>query len=223
MSNRRDFIKTGTLALTGLTLAGTGKLWGTMVKEGLVSRRPVLQQRHFTSPAVEEAIESAKSRIGNPKLAWMFENCFPNTLDTTVETGAKNGKPDTFVITGDIHAMWLRDSSAQVWPYLPLAPRDEKLKTLLAGVIHRQTQCILLDPYANAFNKELVEGEWKSDRTAMKPGLHERKWEIDSLCYPVRLAYHYWKTTGDTSVFDDELQKAAATIVDTFKIGRAHV
>jgi len=218
MSNRRDFIKTGTLALTGLTLAGTGKLWGTMVKEGLVSRRPVLQQRHFTSPAVEEAIESAKSRIGNPKLAWMFENCFPNTLDTTVETGAKNGKPDTFVITGDIHAMWLRDSSAQVWPYLPLAPRDEKLKTLLAGVIHRQTQCILLDPYANAFNKELVEGEWKSDRTAMKPGLHERKWEIDSLCYPVRLAYHYWKTTGDTSVFDDEWQKAAATIVDTFKV-----
>ena len=85
-------------------------------------------------------------------------------------------------------------------------------------MIHRQTQCVLLDPYANAFNEELVPGEWESDRTDMKPGLHERKWEVDSLCYTVRLAYHYWKTTGDTSVFDAEWQKAAAEIVKTFKV-----
>jgi len=113
--------------------------------------------------------------------------------------------------------MWLRDSSAQVWPYLPLAKDDQELKSVLAGVVNRQTQCVLLDPYANAFNKELVPGEWMSDQTDMKPGLHERKWEIDSLCYTVRLAYHYWKVTGDTSVFDADWQKAARTIVDTFR------
>jgi meiotically up-regulated gene 157 (Mug157) protein len=114
--------------------------------------------------------------------------------------------------------MWLRDSTAQVWPYLPLATKDDKLKTLLAGVVHRQTQCVLLDPYANAFNKELVPGEWMSDRTKMIPGLHERKWEIDSLCYTVRLAYNYWKTTGDTSVLDADWQKAAGLILDTFRV-----
>lgn len=220
MSTRRDFIKTGTIAMAGVTLAGTTttRLWGSPTSMNYVSNRPAPGQRHFTSEAVEAALKEAKLKIKNPKLAWMFENCFPNTLDTTVEVGIKNGKPDTFVITGDIHAMWLRDSSAQVWPYLPLANKDEKLKSLLAGVIHRQTQCVLLDPYANAFNKELVPGEWESDRTDMKPGLHERKWEIDSLCYTIRLAYHYWKTTGDASVFDADWQKAAAEIVKTFKV-----
>ncbi len=87
---------------------------------------------------------------------------------------------------------------------------------MLAGVINRQTQCVLLDPYANAFNKELVPGEWKNDLTDMKDGLHERKWEIDSLCYTVRLAYNYWKTTDDISVFDADWRKAASSIVNTF-------
>lgn len=216
MTNRRDFIKTGTLVLAGVSLA-TNTVWGFSSQDTFVSKRPAIGKRNFTSDAVEEAIKTTKVKIKDPKLAWMFENCFPNTLDTTVEFGTKNNKPDTFVITGDIHAMWLRDSTAQVWPYLPLATKDKKLRTLLAGVIHRQTQCVLLDPYANAFNKELTPGEWMSDKTDMKPGLHERKWEIDSLCYTVRLAYHYWKTTGDVSVFDANWQKATALIVNTFK------
>lgn len=218
MTNRRDFIKKGTIAVAGISLASTNKVWGMLSKDKFVSNRPAIGERHFMSDAVEEAIIATKTKIKDPKLAWMFENCFPNTLDTTVEFGTKNGKPDTFVITGDIHAMWLRDSTAQVWPYLPLATKEEKLKTLLAGLVHRQTQCVLLDPYANAFNKELVPGKWMSDQTEMKPGLHERKWEIDSLCYAVRLAYHYWKTTGDTAIFDADWQKAAAAIVDTFKV-----
>lgn len=217
MTTRRDFLKKGTLTTAGLAMAGSGSLWATTMSKQYTSNRPAVNERNFTSKAVDETIAATKAKLKDPKLAWMFENCFPNTLDTTVEYGMKNGKPDTFVITGDIHAMWLRDSSAQVWPYLPLANQDEKLKSLLAGVINRQTQCVLLDPYANAFNKELVDGEWKDDHTNMKPGLHERKWEIDSLCYTVRLAYNYWKTTGDTSVFDSDWQKAAASIVDTFK------
>lgn len=70
------------------------------------------------SKAVEEKIVYVKQLLKNAKLAWMFENCFPNTLDTTVHF---NGEDDTFVYTGDIHAMWLRDSAAQVWPYVSLA------------------------------------------------------------------------------------------------------
>ncbi|WP_430972186.1 glycoside hydrolase family 125 protein [Sunxiuqinia rutila] len=216
MRTRRDFLKKGTLTVTGLAVAGSGSLLAASKPASYVTNRPASGERHFTSKAVEETIVATKARLKDPKLAWMFENCFPNTLDTTVEYGTKNGKPDTFVITGDIHAMWLRDSTAQVWPYMPLAKKDKELQSLLAGVVNRQTQCILIDPYANAFNKtKKEEVHWMSDLTDMKPGLHERKWEIDSLCYAVRLAYNYWKTTGDASVFDADWQKAAKLILKT--------
>lgn len=158
-----------------------------------------------------------KKSIADKELAWMFENCFPNTLDTTVQFNMKNGKPDTFVITGDIPAMWLRDSTAQVWPYLPFAKEDKKLKDLLAGVVNRQTACVLIDPYANAFNDGPGESIWESDFTDMKPELHERKWEVDSLCYVIRLAYGYWKATDDTAPFDDEWLRAMKLIVKTFR------
>jgi meiotically up-regulated gene 157 (Mug157) protein len=217
MTTRRDFIRTSGLTVTGLAIAGTGKLFAASVNEiSYVSKRPAPDKRKFTSAAVEKTIQQTKAKLKDPKLAWMFENCFPNTLDTTVNFQMKNGKPDTFVITGDIDAMWLRDSSAQVWPYLPLANQDEKLKLLLAGVINRQTQCVLIDPYANSFNEGPTGSEWKTDQTDMKPELHERKWEIDSLCYTVRLAFHYWKTTGDATVFDTDWQKAAKLIHQTF-------
>ncbi len=214
MTTRRNFIRQSGLTVAGLAVAGaSGKVWASPVN-GYVSNRP--SKRNFTSRAVEETIKKTKAKLKDPKLAWMFENCFPNTLDTTVEYEMKNGKPDTFVITGDIHAMWLRDSSAQVWPYLPLAKEDPELRTLLAGVFHRQMQCIRIDPYANAFNKGPEKGEWMSDLTDMKPELHERKWEIDSLCYPVRLGYHYWKITGDASIFDEDAMEAAQLIYNTF-------
>ena len=167
--------------------------------------RPEPAKRLFRSQAVENEIIRVQKLLRNSKLAWMFTNCFPNTLDTTVHfRKGKDGKPDTFVYTGDIHAMWLRDSGAQVWPYVQLANSDPELKTMLAGVINRQFKCINIDPYANAFNDGPKGGEWMSDLTDMKPELHERKWEIDSLCYPLRLAYQYWKTTGDASIFDEE-------------------
>ena len=160
-------------------------------------------RRKFKSEAVEQVIRRVKSTIGNKELAWMFENCFPNTLDTTIDFGVMGGRPDTYVITGDIDAMWLRDSTAQVWPYLPLMKDDPALGQLIAGVINRQTRCILKDPYANAFYKDETKiSGWKDDRTEMKPGVHQRKWEIDSLCFPIRLAYHYWKTSGDAGPFD---------------------
>ena len=181
------------------------------------SNRPKMKKRLFTSKAVEAEILRVKKLLTNPKLAWMFENCFPNTLDTTVHFRMLDGKPDTFVYTGDIHAMWLRDSGAQVWPYVQLANNDAQLKEMLEGVIRRQFLCINIDPYANAFNDGPTGGNWMTDLTDMKPELHERKWEIDSLCYPLRLAYQYWKVTGDSSIFDGEWMKAITAILKTFK------
>lgn len=175
-------------------------------------------ERRFNSDAIENVIAGMRKKLKDPELAWLFENCFPNTLDTTVDFEMKNGKPDTYVITGDIDAMWLRDSSAQVWPYLPFLKEDQNLQQLIKGVIRRQTQCILLDPYANAFYKDPQKiSEWKDDLTNMKPGIHERKWEIDSLCYPIRLAYGYWQHSGDASVFDGEWKQAMELVVKTFK------
>jgi meiotically up-regulated gene 157 (Mug157) protein len=213
--NRKSFIAQSTLAAAGLLLKPKDILaFGSQFPEVRVPAA----KRNFTSAAVEAIIAEVQKTIGNRELAWLFGNCFPNTLDTTVEFEMHNGRPDTYVITGDIDAMWLRDSTAQVWPYLSLTKNDKPLQQLIAGVINRQMQCILLDPYANAFYKDPNKvSEWKSDLTAMKPGLHERKWEIDSLCYPIRLSHGYWKTTGDTSVFDAQWKNAALTIIKTFR------
>ncbi|MCE5178233.1 MAG: glycoside hydrolase family 125 protein [Porphyromonadaceae bacterium] len=222
MTTRRNFIRTSAVGLTALALNPSRAAASVMGKKAgsspYVSKRPAMDDRHFSSVAVEQTISRVKAKIKDPKLAWMFENCFPNTLDTTVNFSIQNGRPDTFVITGDIDAMWLRDSSAQVWPYLPLTRKDDHLKQMIAGVINRQTKCILIDPYANAFNHDpKPDSEWMTDRTEMKPMLHERKWEIDSLAYPVRLAYNYWKTTGDTAVFDTDWTKAMNRVIETFR------
>lgn len=207
---------------TGLLLSEVNLEEGSMVAPRdnvgkYVSQRPKQEVRLFVSDAVEKKIQEIKGMLKNPYLAWMFENCFPNTLDTTVHFRKRDGKPDTFVYTGDIHAMWLRDSGAQVWPYVQLANEDPKLKEMLEGVIRRQFMCINIDPYANAFNDGPVGGEWQSDLTDMKKELHERKWEIDSLCYPLRLAYHYWKVTGDAGVFDEVWVEAITNVLKTFK------
>lgn len=179
--------------------------------------RPESSERLFHSEEVEKKIQEVRGKLTNPKLVRMFENCFPNTIDTTVHFRKDSeGKNDTFVYTGDIHAMWLRDSGAQVWPYVALASSDENLKAMIEGVIRRQFHSILLDSYANAFNDGPTGGEWMSDNTDMIPEVHERKWEIDSLCYPLRLAYEYWKVTGDTSIFDEEWIKAMEMIYSTF-------
>ncbi|MFI5452166.1 glycoside hydrolase family 125 protein [Pedobacter sp. UC225_61] len=211
---RRRFIQN-----TGLLGAGVlaSKFSFAVAPEDFPVVRVAASKRHFTSVAVDKAIKTFQANVADKELGWLFENCFPNTLDTTVTHTIKNGRPDTYVITGDIDAMWMRDSSAQVWPYLQFVNEEQKIKDLIAGVINRQTQYILKDPYANAFyNDENKVGEWKSDKTAMKPGIHERKWEIDSLCYPIRLAYNYWKKTGDKAPFDADWKKAIETTLKTF-------
>jgi meiotically up-regulated gene 157 (Mug157) protein len=212
--NRRQFVLHTSLTVSGAVLAAPH----LTAETSFPTVRTPVDKRRFHSDAVERTIREVQSSIGNRELAWMFGNCFPNTLDTTVEFSVVDGRPDTYVITGDIDAMWLRDSTAQVWPYLPLMHEDPALQQLIAGVINRHTRCILKDPYANAFYKdENKVSEWKSDRTDMKPSVHERKWEVDSLCYPLRLAYYYWKATGDTAPFDAEWQRAVELILQTFR------
>lgn len=216
MVTRREFIKSTSAAAIGLHLAQMS--FGAEVAAAFESKRPPLEKRTFVSDAIEKTIAELKAKIADPELAWVFENCFPNTLDTTVDYEVLDGKPDTFVITGDIDAMWLRDSTCQVWPYMPLITRDEKLKNLVAGLVSRQVKCVLLDPYANAFYKDLTRvSEWNSDRPKIKPGVHERKWEIDSLCYVVRLAYEYYRLTKDATYFDKDWDQAMRLIVATFK------
>ena len=211
---RRNFVNQTILGAGAIAVAPTLLAASATPRN---SNRPPVSKRLFRSEAVEEEIVRIKKDIADPEIAWLFENCYPNTLDTTVHFSEAQGVPDSFVITGDINAMWLRDSSAQVWPYLHLVNKDPQLKKLFIGVINRQVKCILIDPYANAFNFGPTGSEWKSDLTEMKPELHERKWEIDSLCYPVRLSYHYWKQTGDKSPFNDQWLKAAKSIVKTFE------
>ncbi len=213
--NRRRFMQQSSLATAGLLV---GSYPFAKPQPDFPDVRIPETKRKFKSFAVEKLIADIKKNTGNKEMAWLFENCFPNTLDTTVDFEIINGKPDTFVITGDIDAMWLRDSSAQVWPYLPLMKDDKNLQELIKGVINRHTKCILKDSYANAFYKDENKiSEWKDDKTEMKAGVHERKWEVDSLCYPIRLAYGYWKATGDTSPFDDDWKEAVQLVIKTFK------
>jgi meiotically up-regulated gene 157 (Mug157) protein len=190
------------------------------IKPTDLHQRPAPGERRFSSPAVEAAITRVGARIADPELRLMFGNCLPNTLDTTVFPGTFEGHPDTFVITGDIDAMWLRDSSAQVWPCLRFAKDEKQLASLIEGVIRRQSRCILIDPYANAFMRSASDKplSWSvHDDTDMAPGVGERKWEVDSLCYSIRLAHGYWKATGNTAPFDTQWGASARRIVETFR------
>ena len=185
------------------------------------SKRPPTSQRRFSSPAVEAEIKRVSAMIADPEIAWLFANCYPNTLDTTVRMSTVDGKPDAFVITGDIPCLWLRDSSAQLKPYLHLVRRDPRLRELFRGLIARHARSILIDPYANAFMEDPnapTNLDWAlKDRTDMKPGVAERKWEVDSLCYAIRLAYSYWRESGDTAPFDATWAQSARAIVRTFR------
>ncbi len=213
---RRTFIRTSAIAAAGLSL--TTRDFAIISSPGFESKRPPLKKRTFVSDAVEAFVSQVKKDIPNAEIGWLFENCFPNTLDTTIRYSEVGGKPDTFVITGDIPAMWLRDSTCQVWPYLQLMNEDTKLKKLIQGLINRQMNSVLLDPYANAFLFDKNEkSQWLSDHTSMQPGVHERKFEVDSLCYVIRLSHGYWKATGDISLFDENWHKAMKRIIEVFR------
>src|ERR1700679_3582051 len=139
IESRRNFVKK---IAVGSILTAFPAAAKSFPVESFPTKRPPIAQRKFTSLSVEQAITHVRRQISDPELAWMFENCFPNTLDTTVRLGVVDGKPDAFLVTGDIDAMWLRDSSCQVWPYLRLAKEDDALQRLFRGLIGRQARSV---------------------------------------------------------------------------------
>lgn len=148
-----------------------------------------------------------------PKLAPLAKQCYLNTIETTVKECA-NG--DYFVITGDIPALWLRDSSAQLRPYVKHCKNSEEMRNIFKGVIKRHCFYVNLDPYSNAFNEEMHEESHKDDTDFSSPFIWERKYEVDSLCASIYLVSDYYNTTKDRSVFTEELHCMLKTITDTF-------
>lgn len=154
-----------------------------------------------------------------PKIVEMFKNCYADTLDNTI----KFGENDTvFMLTGDIPAMWLRDSTNQLRPYLLTAKENERIGKIIEGVMKKQFLCILRDPYANAFNECENGAGHQDDLTEMLPDVWERKYEIDSLCYPLQLAYLYWQNTGKTAHFNQLFSDALKTVVALWKTEQNH-
>lgn len=176
---------------------------------------------HSTIPkSLQNMIERIRQNLPDqPKLVSMFENCFTNTLLTTIQ---QKDDGTTFVITGDIPAMWLRDSAAQVRPYLILAQEDDQIASMIEGLVKRQIQYIRLDPYANAFNEQQSGNGHQDDLTEMNDWIWERKYEIDSLAYPIQLSYLLWKNSGRTSQFDESFRAAAQTILELWCTEQHH-
>lgn len=152
-----------------------------------------------------------------PGLWEIFQHCFMNTIETTVQ----QEPGDTFVITGDIHAMWLRDSTAQVLHYLRFAD-DDGVAEMIEGLIARQAECVLRDAYANAFNREPSDYKPFNDMPRASDWVWERKYEIDSLCYPLWLAEKYLNRTGRTGFLTERFSKALHRIVEVLRCEQNH-
>lgn len=174
----------------------------------------------YTKEIIEHWLTGIQKKTADrPSWGSVFERCYTDTLDRTISQ-LEDGT--TFVLTGDIPAMWLRDSTAQVKPYLALAGKDETLRQMIVGLVERQMAFILMDPYANAFNQAANGRGHQSDHTQMGPWIWERKYEVDSLCYPLQLAYLLWKATGETSHFNQTFFGAAEKIVQLWKLEQHH-
>lgn len=153
-----------------------------------------------------------------PAMAPLAGPCFLSTIATTVQPLQDKR---TFIITGDIPAMWLRDSSAQIANYIPFATKDSRLREILEGAIALQAELICVDPYANAFNAS-ANGHGMRDVTQRNDRVWERKYEVDSLCAPIYLAYRYWKETGYTTPFTKAFHTALRKITAVFACEQDH-
>ena len=174
----------------------------------------VIEKRKF----ITASRQSIDERFSDSKIGAVYQKCMENTLDTTIQRDEQG----TFILTGDIPAMWLRDSVCQIRPFLLFAKELPELQELIVGLIHRQCLLIQEDPYANAFNQQANGQGHQDDDTDMKPIIWERKYEIDSLCYPLQLAYLFWKITGNTQHFDEEFVEAAKGIVALWQTEQHH-
>ncbi|MDO4459858.1 MAG: glycoside hydrolase family 125 protein [Clostridia bacterium] len=170
--------------------------------------------------SIQHVLDKVKETFpDNPKIYETFKNCYTNTLNTAVHP-QEDGS--VYVVTGDIPAMWLRDSAASLRPYLIPAKEDKEIADILVGVARRQFQCVCIDPYANAYNEGPNGNCWEKDETEMNDWLWERKYEIDSLCYPIQFAYLIWKNTGRTDQFDDTFVEAVKKTLNVFRTEQYH-
>lgn len=179
-----------------------------------------MRQTGLRSAAVESILAELDPVLRAEGLSELFANTLRNTLETTVTLDGDT----TFVITGDIPAMWLRDSTGQVLPYLRFCRGDALLRQIVRGLVLCQAQCILRDPYANAFSRD-AEGRFalRIDIAEQHPGVWERKWEVDSLCWALRLLRLYVAATGDLTVYAEEQVRAAlALVLSAFETEREH-
>lgn len=176
--------------------------------------RPAPKCRTFTSKALEKVIADLKIKLKDPDLARLVENTLPNTLDTTIlwhkPSSSKSGTkhhglhPESFVVTGDIHAEWLRDSARQLSVFQPLIRHDDALKDLIKGAIRTQESYIITSPYCNAFHPPPASGV-KKGNTAMDlvtpvpnwKAVFECKYEIDSLASFLTLTNEYIENSGN--------------------------
>ena len=177
--------------------------------------------KSYVTPTVHEFVEKINERCGekHANLAKIFDITYTNTLETTLEEDQNH---NVFVLTGDIPAMWQRDSTAQLRPYLIMAQSDPEIAELILKVVKRQFFNMNLDPYANAFNLTDNGHGHQSDQTEMGPWIWERKYELDSLCYPVQLAYLLYKNTGLTDQFDQTFVSATKKLLEVIETEQHH-
>ena len=188
-----------------------------MKDKPLSSLKNKMNQEHFTD--LFQAVDVFEKRIDDPLLKKVFHNAFFNTILTTLffeEDGS------AFVLTGDIPAMWLRDSAAQVAQYLHFANECPSVKNLIKAVLKKQFAFIMIDAYANAFNRTANGRGHVTDLPTNSPWVWERKFELDSLCYPLWLLTKYVEKTGDESVLDENFLLAFDKIISTFRTEQRH-
>lgn len=187
-----------------ISLAILSLLMIIVVIAELPDQRPAINKRTFTSSIIDNVIDELVDLFEDPDIARIFSNCWPNTLDTTVAAYDFNDPSnlDSFIITGDIYALWLRDSQNQVQTYIPYAFNDTNLTNLIEGLIQRQANSIILDPFANAFNFNASGEGHQADQRKPPMNLYifEGKYELDSLMSFLKVSYWHYRYSGDKAV-----------------------
>lgn len=178
--------------------------------------------KQIISPDIKQFMSQVTEKAGAEHADWakVFNVTYANTLETTVK---KIADDDNFILTGDIPAMWQRDSTCQVRPYLVMAQQIPEVSDFIRGVVKRQFFNMNHDPYANAFNSEPNNAGHQKDHTEMTPWIWERKFEIDSLCFPVQLAYLLFKNTGRIDHFDADFVSGIKKMLNVFEIEQHHM
>jgi meiotically up-regulated gene 157 (Mug157) protein len=145
----------------------------------------------------------------SPTLNAKLDRLYVTAFDETIQRHAIATRDGTtYVSTGDIDSEWLRDASATVRPYIGISIHDGDVQRTLRGVVARQAKYIMIDPYANAFSRDYK--------------VVERKFEVDSLLYPIWFSYDYYRRTGDRSIFTPEVRRAFARVLDTLRTEQHH-